>query len=530
MASALQRQLVLLGAEQVRKAAAALAVRAFPLVRNAGEYDVWPDMELGRGAFGTVSLDKMRDSGTKVAVKALRYAEVVANWPESSRKALTSEVFAIMSIRHTNVTQLHDMVLHSDGLLYLVMEYCNAGSLNDLMLKIPSRKLPESLARGPFQQLMDGLVFCHSRGVFHCDLKPANVLMSTQAGAAAEVVKVADFGLAKVINWRDTGPDGAVPLEYARCGTKGYMAPEVMVASSKPVEEGGRGGYHPGPTDMWAAGATLYRLLTGELPFGSEPVGQVYAQAMRGITHPSFAFPTHLSPGVKDLLARFLEPHANDRITPAEMYAHAWFARNYKPPDFRQIWAVQANLQALKDILQPDQLDADAGSLTAAATSTGLENARRAWLPHQPRDWYHHHLPIEAYGMQPGQPMDVRTHHRTDMAITTDPVELRDVSHYPPQQLLPLVADVVKAFGCLTRIKGYKMEVQVPEGAHWKEPLVVLVELLPYDPPPDVEPPSSSSSSAVLVLFRRVSGDSRGFFEFFQKAQLWLVTNQLYAT
>lgn len=107
---------------------------------------------------------------------------------------------------------------------------------------------PEGIARAYFQQLMAGLKHCHGHKVAHRDLKPENLLLTSAFG-----LKVADFGLSAL----SEDGEGKPVLLRTQCGTRGYMAPEVL--ARRPYD-----GY---AADVWSCGVILFIMLAGFPPF-----------------------------------------------------------------------------------------------------------------------------------------------------------------------------------------------------------------------------------------------------------------------
>ncbi len=140
---------------------------------------------------------------------------------------------------HANLLKIHELETESDWLFRvrkakLLVEYVNGRTLDT----VPGLRLPHLVH--VFKLVADGLIHLHKRGVLHADLKPNNIMVS-RAGE----VKVIDYGLA----WIKGQPKGRVQ------GTPEYMAPET--AAKKIVNE---------RTDIYNFGATMYRMVTGQLP------------------------------------------------------------------------------------------------------------------------------------------------------------------------------------------------------------------------------------------------------------------------
>jgi hypothetical protein len=214
---------------------------------------------LGRGGMGAVYKARQVKVDRLVALKVLP--------PEAGRDPafaarFAREARALARLSHPGVVGLHDFG-EAGGLLYLLMEYVDGGSLRDVLRKGPAEPLR---ALGLVRQVCEALQYAHDRGVVHRDLKPENILLDT-AGRA----KIADFGLAKLLGAGLSEP-GLTASQQA-LGTLNYMAPEQL---ETPLEVDHR-------ADLYALGVVLYELLTGTVPRGHfAPPSQKAAVGERG--------------------------------------------------------------------------------------------------------------------------------------------------------------------------------------------------------------------------------------------------------
>jgi len=187
----------------------------------------------------------------------------------------------------------------------MVLEFVNGGELFDrIAIK---GKLSEEEGRRLFQQLIDGVSYCHEKGVYHRDLKPENVLVDRKGN-----IKISDFGLSALP--QHIGNDG---LLHTTCGSPNYIAPEVLQNR----------GYDGSLSDIWSCGVILYMMLVGYLPFDDRNIVVLYQKIFKGDTQ----IPKCLSLGAQNLLQRILEPNPMKRITMAEIKAHEWFQKDYVP-------------------------------------------------------------------------------------------------------------------------------------------------------------------------------------------------------
>nr|CAB3460128.1 unnamed protein product [Digitaria exilis] len=167
---------------------------------------------VGEGNFGKVKLARHRGTGAHFAVKILDRARVLSLRIDDQ---IRREIATLKLLRHPNVVRLHE-VAASKTKIYMVLEFVNGGELFDrIAIK---GKLSEQEGRRLFQQLIDGVSYCHEKGVYHRDLKPENVLVDRKGN-----IKISDFGLSALP--QHLGNDG---LLHTTCGSPNYIAPEIF--------------------------------------------------------------------------------------------------------------------------------------------------------------------------------------------------------------------------------------------------------------------------------------------------------------
>ena len=201
---------------------------------------------LGSGAYGEVWVAVNRNSGRKVAIKFYTRRGGL-DWASLAREV--EKLRYLFSDRY--VVQLFEVGWESDP-PYYVMEYMENGSLEDLL-----RAGPISVhdAVGYFREVAIALVHAHNKGILHCDLKPANILLDHDHRP-----RLADFGQSRLTN--EMSP---------ALGTLFYMAPEQADLAANPDAR----------WDVYALGAVMYRMLTGQPPhYQSKPLssGNLEAQ------------------------------------------------------------------------------------------------------------------------------------------------------------------------------------------------------------------------------------------------------------
>jgi WD40 repeat protein/tRNA A-37 threonylcarbamoyl transferase component Bud32/tetratricopeptide (TPR) repeat protein len=217
--------------------------------------------ELGRGGMGIVYKARHLELNRLVALKVLRDG-AVADGEENRRFRREAELVARMA--HPNIVPIYE-VGEYQGMSYLALEYVEGGSLKQKLAGTPQEP---RLAAELVQTLARAVHHAHERGVIHRDLNPSNVLIAdcglriadSQAGSQSAVrnpqsaiVKITDFGLAKQL-----AGDHGQTRTGTMVGTPCYMSPEQARGHGNEI----------GPaTDVYALGAILYEMLTGQPPF-----------------------------------------------------------------------------------------------------------------------------------------------------------------------------------------------------------------------------------------------------------------------
>lgn len=217
---------------------------------------------LGRGGMGAVYKAAMPRTGRVVALKLLKPAEQLAATAdaEALRQAFYREARLMAGIRHPGVAQVLDVDEDATGCPFFVMEYyCN--NLGALLgegprVEEPCRRLGVERSLGLARQLASALGRLHHEGVLHRDVKPFNMMLAEApadlgTGRAEDELKLIDFGLSRLRGEREAGrPRGAV------VGSPYYAAPEQEADPARADER----------ADIYSAGVTLFRCLTGRLP------------------------------------------------------------------------------------------------------------------------------------------------------------------------------------------------------------------------------------------------------------------------
>ncbi|KAJ4779998.1 CBL-interacting Serine/Threonine-kinase [Rhynchospora pubera] len=252
---------------------------------------------VGCGAFAKVYHARQFPTGQSVALKVLSKPRIMKSGMFIN---VRREIVCMRRIQHPHVVKLID-VMASQSKIYLVLEYIKGG---ELFPKISSKgRLPEDSARDLFRQLLSAVAFCHSRGVFHRDLKLENLLLD-EFGK----LKVSDFGLSAL---SPNAFSNQSILFKTLCGTPAYVAPEVI----------SRHPYDAAKVDLWACGVILFILSSGYLPFNDVNLMLLYRKIYKAEYH----FPKWISPNLQTLISRMLDSNPDTRITVDEIINDPWF-------------------------------------------------------------------------------------------------------------------------------------------------------------------------------------------------------------
>jgi eukaryotic-like serine/threonine-protein kinase len=266
-----------------------------------GPYEVLD--KLGEGGMGEVYRARDTRLGRDVALKVL--PDAFAHDPDRLAR-FTREAQTLASLNHPNIAHIHGLE-ESGGVRALVMELVEGEDLSQRMARLRAPGAPPAPAGLPLdevvpiaQQIAAALEAAHEQSIIHRDLKPANIKVRSDG-----TVKVLDFGLAKAlapagagardVTYSPTITSPAMTAAGTLLGTAAYMSPEQ--ARGQTVDK---------RADIWAFGAVLFEMLTGQRAFKGEDTSEVIASVLRD-TPDRNALPAATPPAVRGLLARCLE-------------------------------------------------------------------------------------------------------------------------------------------------------------------------------------------------------------------------------
>ncbi|MBZ5711111.1 serine/threonine-protein kinase [Nannocystis pusilla] len=262
------------------------------------------EQPLGSGGMSTVYRGTHARTGGKLAIKLLD--------PRLSGKAdmqqrCLAEARAMMDISSNHVVRAYDVGQTPSGQVYIVMEYLEGEDLDHLLQR--EGPLPWHRLANMAVQICSGLSSAHAKGTYHRDIKPQNCFRVT-LDRNPDHVKLIDFGIAK-----DTNSGQELTQDGVLLGTPEYMAPELIATNATPDAR----------SDIYAVGATLYKLITGTPPFSSKNVlDLLYHQKHTAPEAPSKRAPERGIPPIADqILLRTLEKDPDKRYQTADEFGQA---------------------------------------------------------------------------------------------------------------------------------------------------------------------------------------------------------------
>uniref|UniRef100_A0AAZ3R0M3 Serine/threonine-protein kinase STK11 n=1 Tax=Oncorhynchus tshawytscha TaxID=74940 RepID=A0AAZ3R0M3_ONCTS len=237
---------------------------------------------LGEGSYGKVK--EMLDSDTlcRRAVKILKKKKLrrIPNGEANVKK----EIQLLRRLQHKNVIHLVDVLYNEEKQkIYPSVCYCVCG-MQEMLDSVPEKRFPVFQAHGYFLQLLDGLEYLHSQGIVHKDIKPGNLLLTTDGA-----LKISDLGVAEALH-----PFAEDDTCRTSQGSPAFQPPEIA---------NGLDTFSGFKVDIWSAGITLYNITTSLYPFEGDNIYKLFENIGKG----DYSVPEECGPALSDLLQGMLE-------------------------------------------------------------------------------------------------------------------------------------------------------------------------------------------------------------------------------
>jgi aurora kinase A len=254
---------------------------------------------LGKGKFGHVYLAREKQSKFVVALKVLYKKELKRSNVEHQ---LRREIEIQTHLRHRNILRMFGY-FHDECRVYLILEFAIGGEVYKALQAEPLKRFDEVRTASYISQLVDALIYCHSRKVLHRDIKPENLLIGANG-----VLKIGDFG------WSVHAPSSK---RVTVCGTLDYLPPEMV-----------EGKTHDETADIWSVGILCYEFLVGRPPFETQSYNKTYDLILQC----SFDFPAevNISQSAQDLVRKILQKNPQNRLPLKAILEHPWIVKNAK--------------------------------------------------------------------------------------------------------------------------------------------------------------------------------------------------------
>ena len=297
-----------------------------------GNYRI--ERELGEGGMShvyvgrTIARNEILPEGYVVVLKIM--SEELAG-EVTARKRFVKEAHILEKLRHRYITRFYEFINNAKHAV-LVMELVEGTPVDVLITERGALPIADAISTA--QCLLEALVYAHGKGIVHRDIKPAN-LIREKAG----VVKVTDFGIAKIKEGGTGSGQTVLTKSGFLLGTPHYMSPEQI---REPKDAGAK-------SDVYSSGVVLYEMLTGTLPFNSRSLPKLIDAIYRGEKQSPRALRPDIDAELESIVMRSMHPRMDQRYESARQFFEALEEYNLRPgytPTIRPMPGPAANASA----------------------------------------------------------------------------------------------------------------------------------------------------------------------------------------
>ncbi|KAL4510019.1 hypothetical protein ABPG72_010212 [Tetrahymena utriculariae] len=263
---------------------------------------------IGQGAYGRVYKGFVKSSGKFIAIKEMKEEMMLGDDAHSLLESICKEIQLLKQLSHKNIVNYIGSK-KQEGSVYIYMEYMPGGSISEMLKKYGG--FDEEVIQKFVKQLLEGLIYLHSKGVIHRDLKGANILSDGQGN-----VKLADFGAAR--NIENILQYSLSQSEFCNSikGSLYWMAPELI----KNEKHGRR-------IDVWSLGCTVIEMASAQHPW--ENIKKFSDLANAVIEQQPIPIPQHLSEECKDFILKCCTYDKKMRPKSHQLFNHPFLQKKY---------------------------------------------------------------------------------------------------------------------------------------------------------------------------------------------------------
>ncbi len=286
----------------------------------ADVYDLGNATVLGKGACGSVRVVRRKVAATAGSTNVAGHEELsvasalfamktvrVDGMPGGRIEDLRREIDVQVALDHPNIVRVYEY-FEEDDAIHIIMELCTGGALVSRMKRFRNG-FQEEEAATLIEKILGAVLYCHSQGVIHRDIKLDNFIYTDKSDNAE--LKMIDFGFAYEV---ENGREGM----FEQIGTPSYMAPELWSDTEQEYDSS---------VDMWAIGVVAYMLLSGTRPFHS---GDQREKA-RMIREDPVVFPhaswRHVSEAGKNFIRQLMHKDSRKRLSASQALKLPWIAQ-----------------------------------------------------------------------------------------------------------------------------------------------------------------------------------------------------------
>lgn len=260
-----------------------------------GNYEVL--RRIGAGGMGEVYLARQVTLDRSVAIKFIsakcsENQEYIERFIRESRSAA--------KLNHPNIVTVYDAAIHED-VFYFAMEYIEGQNLSEYLKN--GRKFNELDVLRYGETIANALAYTHKEGIIHRDVKPSNLIVTAKGE-----LKLMDLGLAKELS----GTSDSITGLGVVVGTAQYMSPE-QIRAEKDLD---------GRTDIYALGATLYHLATGQLPFSGKSAVEIMSKHLTEPLTPPKSINPGLTEECSNVIMKMMAKKREDRFQDMDAVSH----------------------------------------------------------------------------------------------------------------------------------------------------------------------------------------------------------------